>query len=243
MWRPPDKGRWGALGLGLLAAWFVLLCGWEPFLSILLAASVHELGHFLALRLQGIPVTGLRLSPWGAVMVCRRDRLSYGGEILALLAGPGANLLLSAALCLAPSPPEALIGAGLVLGSFNLLPLGKLDGGGALRCGLTLLLGPERGEGIASAVSRLTAAHGALLCLFVMLRSGGNLFLAPALLLFLAEAGKRGEKGGKRARFPGKSACISLRGMISYYGVKGRSSAMAGPKGHRQCRSVPGKNA
>ena len=57
MWRPPDKGRWGALGLGLLAAWFVLLCGWEPFLAILFAAVAHELGHYLALRLQGAAVT------------------------------------------------------------------------------------------------------------------------------------------------------------------------------------------
>ena len=166
MWRPPDKGRWGALGLGLLAAWFVLLCGWEPFLAILLAAAVHELGHYLALRLQGVPVTGLRLSPWGAVMDCRRDRLSYGGELLALLAGPGANLALSAALCLAPRPPEALIGAG-----------------------------PERGERIAAAVSRLTAAHGAGLCAVVMLRGVGNLFLLPALALFLGECLGRRRRG------------------------------------------------
>ena len=172
MWRPPDKGRWGALGLGLLAAWFVLLCGWEPFLAILFAAAAHELGHYLALRLQGAAVTGLRLSPWGAVMDCRRDVLSYGGELLALLAGPLANLALSAALCLVPHPPETLIGAGLVLGGFNLLPLRRLDGGEALRCGLSYLLGPERGEAIAAAVSRLTAAHGAGLCALVMLRGG-----------------------------------------------------------------------
>ena len=237
MWRPPDKGRWGALGLGLLAAWFVLLCGWEPFLSLLLAAAVHELGHYLALRIQGVPVTGLRLSPWGAVMDCRRNVLSYGGELLALLAGPGANLALSAALCLAPRPPEALIGAGLVLGGFNLLPLRRLDGGEALRCALTFLLGPERGEGIAAAVSRLTAAHGAGLCAFVMLRSGGNLFLLPALALFLGEClGRRRSGGGMRGR-PGKNACISHSDVISYQGVKGRSSALAGPKGRRRCRN------
>ena len=187
MWCPPDKGRWGALGLGLLCAWFVRLCGWEPFLTIALAAAVHELGHYLAPRIQGAAVTGLRLSPWGVVMDCRRERLSYGGEALALLAGPAANLLGCAALCCLPSPPEALIGAGLVLGGFNLLPLRKLDGGEALCCVLSFCLGPERGEGIAGTVSRLTAVHGAGACLFVMLRSGGNLILLPALLLFLGE--------------------------------------------------------
>ena len=197
MWRPPDKGRWGALGLGLLAAWFVLLCGWEPFLAILFAAAAHELGHYLALRLQGAAVTGLRLSPWGAVMDCRRDQLSYGGELLALLAGPLANLVLSAALCLAPHPPETLICAGLVLGGFNLLPLRRLDGGEALRCGLSYFLGPERGEQIAAAVSRLTAAHGAGLCALVMLRGGGNLFLLPALALFLGECLGRRRSGGR----------------------------------------------
>ena len=128
MWRPPDKGRWGALGLGLLAAWFVLLCGWEPFLAILFAAAAHELGHYLALRLQGAAVTGLRLSPWGAVMDCRRDGLSDGGE--------------------------------------------------------------RRGRG-------LTAAHGAGFCALVMLRCGGNLFLLPALALFLGECLGRRRSGGR----------------------------------------------
>lgn len=197
MWRPPDRGRWGALGLGLLSAWFVLLCGWEAFLAILFAAAVHELGHYLALRFQGIPVTGLRLSPWGAVMDCRRESLSYGGELLALLAGPLANLGISAVLCFVPHPPETLIGAGLVLGGFNLLPLRRLDGGEALRCALSFLLGPERGETIASAVSRLTAAHGAGLCALVMLRGGGNLFLLPALALFLGECLGRRRSGGR----------------------------------------------
>ena len=142
-------------------------------------------------------MTGLRLSPWGVVMDCRRDVLSYGGELLALLAGPLANLALSAALCLVPRPPETLIGAGLVLGGFNLLPLRRLDGGEALRCGLSYLLGPERGEAIAAAVSRLTAAHGAGLCALVMLRGGGNLFLLPALALFLGECLGRRRSGGR----------------------------------------------
>ena len=53
MWRPPDKGRWGALGLGLLAAWFVLLCGWEPFLAILFAAAAHGAGLCALVMLRG----------------------------------------------------------------------------------------------------------------------------------------------------------------------------------------------
>ena len=230
MWRPPDKRRWGALGFGLLCAWFGMLCGWRVLGTVLFAAGFHELGHFLMLRGLGAAVTGLRLSPWGAVMACRREKLSYGGEMAALLAGPAANFLASGVLSLLPEPPEGLIGAGLVLGGFNLLPLRGLDGGETLRCGLTLLLGPERGERIARGISRLTAAHLAMLCLFIMCRSGGNLFLFPALLLFLGKAGEgRGNRPEKR-KFAGKTACNLGGTMVFYQGVKGRSSAASGPK-------------
>ena len=63
-------------------------------LSILLAAALHECGHFLALRAFHVPIEGLRLSAFGAVLHARgAQRLSYGRELVVTLAGCGMNLV------------------------------------------------------------------------------------------------------------------------------------------------------
>ena len=68
--------------------------------------------------------------------------LSYGQEAAAALAGPAVNLTLALALCRLPGG-ELWAGLNLVLACFNLLPVGRLDGGRVLRCLLSWLLGPE----------------------------------------------------------------------------------------------------
>ena len=80
-------------GFCLLAAWFTLGSGWELLGTVLGAAALHELGHCGALRLLGVPVTGLRIGIFGAELAADRRGLSYPGELAAVLAGPGANLL------------------------------------------------------------------------------------------------------------------------------------------------------
>ena len=55
-------------GFCLLSAWFAWANGWRMLLTVLGAASVHELGHCLALEAQGARVTGLRVGACGAVL-------------------------------------------------------------------------------------------------------------------------------------------------------------------------------
>ncbi len=123
-------------GFLLLAAVLALLDGEGMLIWAVLAAAVHELGHYAAVRLQGGSVKALHLTiSGGEMMLDRRYPLTYAGELLSILAGPGASLLLAlAALRLGNGREESwlLAGLSLCLGWFNLLPVWPLDGGRAL---------------------------------------------------------------------------------------------------------------
>lgn len=161
--------------------------GWRPLLLVLFAAGVHEAGHWAVLRALGAELRCLRLGPLGAVLETDARSLSYGQELAAVLAGPGANLLCALALALTGPGREAAIGAHLVLGGFNLLPVGPLDGGRALRLALSWRWGPAGEEAacrISGAAALVTAAGLAMLIWY----TGGSLWLLPTLGGLLAEA-------------------------------------------------------
>ena len=138
MWKPPELSVSG--GFFLIVGWFAVSCGGEAALLVLSAALLHELGHILALRLSGAGICWLRISVLGAIMETRGN-LSYGQELLCLLAGPGANLL--AAVLFGALDCDGLAGANAVLCLFNLLPVFPLDGGTVLYLLLSWLAGPQ----------------------------------------------------------------------------------------------------
>lgn len=190
MSRCPDGPVRVSGGFLLLSAWFALESGFRPLALILSAAILHELGHFAALRLCGAPVRGIRLGALGAVMEADRTGLSYGAELLVLLAGPLTNLLCAAALTVpARTLPGLYAAAGthLALGVFNLLPIRPLDGGQALELLVVWRFGPAAGEQ-AARLAGFTCA--ALLCgglIWLIYESRGNLWLAlPAAGLLAA---------------------------------------------------------
>ena len=175
-------------GFCLLTGWFAAVNGWQLLAAVLGAAAIHEGGHWLALRLLGAKILGLRIGVLGAVLETDSRSLSYGGELIAVLAGPGANL--AAALVLTALDREMLAGAHLVLGAFNLLPVRPLDGGRALYLAVSWALGPAAGERL-TRWAGFTAALALAVCLgWVMERTGGSLWLLPALLGLLAAAGR-----------------------------------------------------
>jgi len=178
---PPCKVQFTG-GFLLLAAWFVLANGWEPLVTVLGAAAVHELGHWVVLRRLGAAVTGFRVSILGAVLETDNGHLSYGGELAAVLAGPLANLLAALALTvLGGGRQPAAIGANLILCAFNLLPIRPLDGGRALYLLVSWLTGPAAGEAAVRWLGTMTAAALAVGLGVVMWKSGGSLWLLPAL--------------------------------------------------------------
>lgn len=167
-------------GFWLVTAWFGLANGWRLLWIILGAAAIHELGHFLTLRCLGAASVRLRLGVLGAVMDTDRRRLSYGGELLCVLAGPGANLLCALLLSAAGRGRwEAEAGANLVLCMFNLLPLRPLDGGRALHLTVSWLAGPAVGECAARWVGAATGILMGTATVWVMGRTGGSLWLLP----------------------------------------------------------------
>ena len=128
-------------GFWLLLGWFLYANGWQLLAAVLAAAVLHESGHWLALRLMGARVASVEISVFGAEMRTV-GRLSYGGELLAVLAGPAA------------------------------------------------------GEQAAECVSFLTASLLACGTVWLMIKTGGSLWLLPAVVGFAASAGR--ELAGKR---------------------------------------------
>lgn len=120
-------------GFYIFAAALLLIIPIRWILAAFLAALVHELGHYLAVRLLGGEVAGGEMTWRGARMEV--FPMSPGRELVCILAGPAASLLL---LCLARIFPRVAI-CGLIQGCYNLLPIAPLDGGRALHCLLSLL--------------------------------------------------------------------------------------------------------
>ena len=167
-------------GFWLVTAWFGLVNGWRLLGIILEAAAIHEWGHCLALRCLGAPLGRLRLGVLGAVLEADRGHLSYGGEIICVLAGPGANLLCALLLAAAGQGRwDVATGASSVSCVCNLLSLRPLDGGRALHLTVSWLAGPAAGESAVRWVGALTGALLGTAAVWVMGRTEGSLWLLP----------------------------------------------------------------
>lgn len=127
MWFP-ERGLHVSWSFWLLILLAAIVSPLTIVLSILLAAALHECGHLLALRAFHVPIEGLRLSAFGAVLHARgAQRLSYGRELVVTLAGCGMNLVcgvLTAWFSLHYVWVEGFVfaGAHILLCAFNLLP-------------------------------------------------------------------------------------------------------------------------
>lgn len=182
----------GALLLGALLYYFD---DQGLFLLSLLACAVHELGHYLAILAFGGQVKLLRLTCVGAEMrLSGRRTMGWAGQMLTALAGPLVNLAMGfAAVRLWGEEGWCFAGINFALGAFNLLPAGCLDGGRALSCLLTPLLGRE-GAARFLGILAIALAAGLLAGTLILLRSGRFNLTLPLLSAWLLAGSFPGKK-------------------------------------------------
>lgn len=117
----------------------------------ILAAVMHEMGHFAAAGLLHIPVSAMRIDLLGARIDVKGRILSYGEEWLLCMAGPLASLVSSLVGSLLWSHSKLAIifsCVSLLLGVLNLLPIQTFDGGRMLECALLSFTKPQKAESI-----------------------------------------------------------------------------------------------
>jgi len=112
--------------------------GWRFAVGFVLLLLVHEMGHVLELRRQGVPASAPLFIPFlGAVVGMRHLPDNAWKEARVALAGPllgslGAAAVWVAATGLDSNLLRALAFTGFFLNLFNLVPLVPLDGGRAV---------------------------------------------------------------------------------------------------------------
>jgi len=117
---------------------YSLIWGWKFALGFILLLFVHEMGHVIQLRREGIPASAPMFIPFlGAVVTAKSLGDDATAEARVGLAGPVLGTLGSLALLpIAAATGEdfwyALVFTGLFLNLFNLLPVVPLDGGRAM---------------------------------------------------------------------------------------------------------------
>lgn len=111
----------------LMIAWVVFSGKIKTFFLCALALLIHEAGHITTIWLQKERINIFYILPFGfCCKLKNQNKISEMNMIKILLAGPVTSLLV-AGLFLFWTKEFALI--NLVIGVFNLLPLGSLDGG------------------------------------------------------------------------------------------------------------------
>jgi Zn-dependent protease len=117
---------------------YALLWGWQFAIGFVVLLFIHEMGHVLEARRQGIPVSAPMFVPFlGALITMRQLPDNAWKEARVALAGPIVGSLGAAAFWLVGEAYNsdllvALAFVGFLLNLFNLLPVVPLDGGRAV---------------------------------------------------------------------------------------------------------------
>ena len=151
--------------------------------TLLLAAFLHECGHFAAAHLLNIPIASLHISILGAQLELQDPLLSYRREWLLCFAGPLFSFAAAAAgqLLLSAFPNAPLLDRFIItscaLGIVNLLPIGCLDGGRMFRAMCRLILPHRAASILLECLSFIFLLTLWMISVYLMLRMGNSLKL------------------------------------------------------------------
>jgi len=129
---------------------YALIWGWSFAVGFVLLIFVHELGHYVEARRQGLrPSLPVFIPFLGAYVAIKDARIGPWPHALISIAGPVAGGLGAAVVWAAGDITDsnflrALAYTGFLLNLFNLIPVGILDGGQLLRYYRYLKLGGAR---------------------------------------------------------------------------------------------------
>jgi Zn-dependent protease len=117
---------------------YALFWGWKFAVGFVVLLFIHELGHVLEAKRQGLPVSAPVFIPFlGALITLKQMPPNAWREAQIALAGPIVGSLGAAAFWVAGEALDsellvALAFVGFLLNLFNLLPVSPLDGGRAV---------------------------------------------------------------------------------------------------------------
>lgn len=157
---------------------YALAFGWPFAIGFVLLLFIHEMGHVIQLRREGIEASAPIFIPFvGAVIAAKSMGEDAAAEARVGLAGPilgTAGILVPLAIWLATGSDlwRALAYIGCFINLINLMPILPLDGGRAMA-----VLGPMVWiVGILIAVAAATVFLGPFMLLFVLLLGGPELY-------------------------------------------------------------------
>ena len=114
---------------------YALFWGWKFAVGFVLLLFVHELGHYLEARRQGLNVSAPMFIPFlGAAILLKENPLNAWREALVAFAGPVVGSLGCAVVWFVGEQQDsefllALAFTGFLVNLFNLIPVVPLDGG------------------------------------------------------------------------------------------------------------------
>ena len=117
------------------AAIYIWIGGWAFGIGLVLLLFVHEMGHVLEARRQGLPVTAPVFIPFlGALITLKQMPHDAWREARLAIAGPllgsaGAAAIYAVGVLEDSRPLKAIAFLGFFINLFNLIPASPLDGG------------------------------------------------------------------------------------------------------------------
>lgn len=157
---------------------YALAFGWPFAVGFVLLIFVHEMGHVIQLRREGVEASAPVFIPFlGAVIAAKSLGRDAAAEARVGLAGPilgtlGTLVPLAVWLATGSELWRALAYVGFFINLLNLLPVLPLDGGRAMA-----VLGPKVWiVGILIAVAAAVTFLGPIMLLFILLLGGPELY-------------------------------------------------------------------